>query len=284
MDQAKAGFVATISFRTPQIDVKEAVSARENFWRPIQQSLRREDRETESIDTLESALIANFPRALHRLLMEHFQSRAVRYNQSVTSHPRELYAVFFRTSIEGYSSALLAVDVGGVKELAEVLKGNLDVFTMLMETFVPAGFAGVIPSPRNSGDFVATIAPTAELSRTFAEARAPQGVIAIPGVGVSDALTGETNTGGWLQKAPRALLAAAFSLLTPVVLSLIVLYCAAQMLLQDRSELAKREATIVSQEQDLRKTERSAAADSQKENIELLRLLHTPPAAAPPKP
>ena len=90
------------------------------------------------------------------------------------------------------------------------------------------------------------------------------------------------GTEGWLAKIPRALVATALSLLTPVILSLIVLYCTAEMLQQDRSELLKREANLVADEQDLRKTERSAAADLQKENIELMRLLRAPPPS--PKP
>ncbi len=84
-------------------------------------------------------------------------------------------------------------------------------------------------------------------------------------------------------KIPRALTATAFSLLTPVVLSLVVLYCATQLLPQERAELSKREATLVADEQELRKTERSTATDLQKETVELLRLLRPPAVASPPK-
>ena len=242
-----------------------------------------ENQPPETVESLESNLEAFFPRALYWELRNHFQSPGVRGNEWVTRLPPGLDTVFFRASIEGYSSALLAVDVGGAKELAEVLKGNLDTFTMLMEAFVPAAFASVIPSSYFRNEFVASIAPTAELSRTFAEVRARQGGITHQEVGRSEAAVGETNKGGWLEKAPRALVATAFSLLTPVALSLIVLYAAAQMLMQDRAELAKREAALISQEQDLHKTELSATAEFRKENIELLHLLLTPQNADLPK-
>jgi hypothetical protein len=284
MDQARVGFVATVSFRTaPKIDSEDLRVARDVFWRPIQQRLRREESDGGTPEKLESILLSTFPRALHGLLMSHYQYPAIRGREWVAGHPRELYAIFFHTAIEGYGSALLAVDVGGAKEFAEFLKGNLDTFTMLMETFVPAAFAAVIPSSYDENDFAATIAPTAELSRIFAEARANQAVGTLT-ASSSNATAGEANNGGWLRNVPRALVATAFSLLTPIVLSLIVLYVAAQMMMQDRSELAKREATLISNEQNLRETERSSAVDLQKENIELLRLLRTSQAGPPPKP
>jgi hypothetical protein len=286
MDQAKPGFVATVSLKTKaaQFDTRQPEDAREHFWRPIQQQLRRGDTEGATPERLESALLVTIPRALHGMLMGHYQSPAVRHNEWVTSHPHELYAVFFRASMDGYGSALLAVDVGGAKELAALLKGNLDTLAMLMETFVPAAFAAAIPSSFNQDDFAATIAPTAELSRIFAEARERERAVAAPAVGVSGTSTGDTRTDGWLQRAPRALIATAFSLLTPVILSLIVLYCAAQVLMQNQSELARREAAFASKEQALRQAEHAAIAELQKENIELVRILRTPATAVPPKP
>jgi hypothetical protein len=284
MDQAKAGFVATVSYRTEHRNSKESNNARQEFWEPIQQAMRAANRESEaSIERLESTVLANLPTTLHRLLLQHFQTAPPRFGVVAAAPPPELYAVFFGASIEGYSSALLAIDVGGVKELTELFKGNIDTFTLVMEAFVPAAFASVIPSNHGKAEFVATIAPTAELSRVFTEVRASQADVSVLSGSLVRVPPGESSD-GWLAKIPRALLATALSLLTPVVLSLIVLYCAAQLLLQDRLELSKREAVLASQEQDLRKTERAAVVDLEKENAELLRLLRAPQAVPPPKP
>jgi hypothetical protein len=279
MDQAISGFVATVSLRNVHIDAKERLAACEEFWRPVQEALPRTDATLRSVEQLEETVISGFPRLLHRYLLQHFESGSIRSNEWVTRHPRELDAVFFRVSVE----VARQFGRGGAQDLAELLKGNLDTFTMLTETFVPIAFAGSIPSSHGASDFSATISPTAELERTFARQRlAPDVPSPAPIAAARDTTT--EGAAGWPAKVPRALLATAFSLLTPVLLSLIVLYCAAQLLLQDRSELTKRETILVSEEKDLRKTERSAAADLQKENVELLRLLRAPAAPASSKP
>lgn len=278
MDQTTAGFVATISIRSEHPATQDTRSAREEFWRPIQQRTEAVNRElAESIDRLENNVIASFPTVLHGLLMQHFQTPSVRFKELVTAHPRELYAVFFGVVFEGYSSAVLAIDVGGVKELAELCRGNIDTFTMLMEAFVPAAFANVVPSTHGRADFIATIAPTAELARVFTQVRTTQAGASVPSAGTGSP-TGE-GSGGWLAKVPRALVATAFSLLTPVLLSLVVLYCAAQLLMQDRSELSKHEALFASEQQDLCKTEYAAVVDLQRQNVDLIRLLRAPPAS-----
>ena len=287
MDQAKAGFLATVSLRAEPRILKGTGNAREDFWRPIQEQLRGQNLEIEGIAPLEEALVANFGIALHQLLMAHFETPGqvqvpgARFREWVTVHPPGLYAVFFKASIESYGSALLAVDVGGVKELAELVRGNIDTFTMLMEAFAPTAFSRSFPGRHRVGEFQATISPTAGLSRVFAEVRSSQlGSSAASGP-VGDAHPGESGD-AWLAKVPRALVATAFSLLTPVLLSLVVLYCAAQMLLNDRSELIKREAVLSSEEQGLRNTERAAVVELQKENVELIRMFRTPPPSATP--
>lgn len=276
MDQSTPGFVATISIRSERRALKDTGSARDEFWHPIQQRTEAGNRESaESIDRLENNVIAGLPTVLHQLLLQHFQAPSVRFNGLIAAHPRELYAVFFGVAIEGYGSALLAIDVGGVKELAELCRGNIDTFTMLMEAFVPAAFANVVPSTHGQADFVATIAPTAELARVFTQVRDTQMGASVPGGNAGAPPSGESSS-GWPAKIPRALVATAFSLLTPVLLSLIVLYCAAQLLMQDRSELSKREAVLASEQQDLRKTEYAAVVDLQKQNVDLIRLLRAP--------
>ena len=284
MDQATAGFVATLSFRTALRSATEGGNPRERFWRVVQERTQPQFREiAESIDQLENGAVAAFPAALHAVLMQHYQLPSRRFNEFVIAHPRELNAVFFGASIEGYGSALLAIDVGGVKELAELLNGNIDTFTLLMEAFVPAAFANVIPSDHRGSDFEATIAPTAELSRVFAQIRLSQAGHA-SSIGAGTIAPPAEGTAGWIAKFPRAVVATAFSLLTPVVLSLVVLYCTAQMLLQERADLSKREATLIADEQALRKAERSAAEGLHRENIELLRLLRPSATTNPPKP
>lgn len=49
------------------------------------------------------------------------------------------------------------MSVSGIKELASLVNDHLDTFTMLMEAFVPAAFADVLPGPLNSGEFTALI-------------------------------------------------------------------------------------------------------------------------------
>jgi len=282
MDQTKPGFVATISVRHEYSAVKGSNGPREKFWRPIQQRTEAPDRElAESIERLEDNVVSALPTVLHRMLMQHFQTPSVRRNELVTAHPRELYAVFFSVVIEGYGSAVLAIDIGGVKELAELCRGNLDTFTLLMEAFVPAAFASVIPSTHGPADFVATIAPTAALARVFTQVQAAQTSASVP-IGDAGDTQAVEGSGGRLAKVPRALFATAFSLLTPVLLALVVLYCAAQLVLQDRSELSKREALLVSEQEDLRRTERATVVELQKENIDLIRLLRTPPILVDP--
>jgi hypothetical protein len=274
MDQATAGFVATISFRTEDPDRETKLGARQEFWGRIQKELRSEDR-NEPLEVLENRVVAVFPRALHRVFLQHFGTTAILAGDWVTRQPQRLNGIFFRTSIQGYGSAMLAVDVGGVKDLAEFLNGNLDAFTMLMESFVPAAFGSSVPSRHDPGDFVATIAPTAELMRVFAQSRNTQQSLTVSPSAPSETPSAShiTNTNGRLAQISRAALATAFSLLTPVLLALVVLYFAAQMLLADRSELEKRQTALLSAEQNLRETQRSAAAELRQQNTELLRLL-----------
>jgi hypothetical protein len=286
MDPADPGFVTTIAWRSSKSQVRRSEDARAAFWRPIQQ--REQNSEIEGIEPFEQALLSNFPAALHELLREHFASgprlqlSLTRGREWVGTAPRQIYAVFFRASIEGYGSALLGVDVGGVKELAELLGGNLDTFTMLMEAFVPAAFARSLPGQIPEREFEAIVAPTAALVQAFAEIRAARSAPVGPVPIAPIAPVTEPSKDSHRAKLPRALVATAFSLLTPVALALLVLFCAAQMLVHDREELTKRDATLATQEQDLRKAEVQAIADLRKENVELLRLLHPGLAAATP--
>lgn len=285
MDQAHSGFVATIKWRSSRSETtRQSGDAAAAFWRPVLEQEQKS--EIEGVEPFERALVSRFPTNLHELLREHFASgprlqlTVNRGREWVGTAPRQIAAVFFRASIEGYGSAFLAVDVGGVKELAELLGGNLDTFIMLMEAFVPPAFLRSVSARYPVGELEASIAPTAALTQAFAEIRAARQIEPGPIAAVAPG-TGPLKEGG-PAKVPRALVATAFSLLTPVVLALLVLFCAAQMLVHDREELTKRDATLATQEQDLRKAEVQAVADLRKENVELLRLLHPGLAAATP--
>ena len=252
MEQTHIGFLAVLGLRmkdrkeelkAASIEPKDSELRERDFWSAIVEISR--GRGSDRISTLDRSAIhllereveKRFPEALYKRIRRHYDgSGGETYNLG--------NAIFFRVKIEGYGSVHLAVDVGGIRELTTLLGGNLDTFSMLMELCVPAAFADSLPNMElKSEDFQADIFPTKEFKSAFRHRQSSE-----PTQTSKKDQTSEATESRWVAKVPRALVATAFSLLTPVFLALVVFYFAAQMLLEERTNIAKREINLISEE------------------------------------
>lgn len=100
------------------------------FWHRVSNLAGR------SLDSPERVLQTDLPRFLERRFVERLGGGGFGFSVKVI----------------GYGSALLAIDVTGIQNLAKLLNDNFDLFVLLTEAFVSSGFEEIFSLPEGSVD------------------------------------------------------------------------------------------------------------------------------------
>jgi hypothetical protein len=239
--------ISPISYPTPKTSDR-----REQFWNTFQ--LRRGVRSDEefSATRMEAQLQENLGIELKKQLADYFAAtydRIARFDDHIAFRgpPQRgyeeiaalLHSVFFRARITGYHSLDLAIDIGGTDALKRIFRSNTDVLVMFLESYLPRAMQATFPGYLIRDRYQYRV-EVAEPTRDFFEKE----------VGTKSnvrSLQEEHISNGPI----RYWRIANYTLVVPVVLSLIVLYLAFNAVAQERRAIDALQSQIATQQSEL---------------------------------
>lgn len=271
---------ARVEIKVEHVRPSEGTGTRDAFWSPIIQQSAGVTFGTEDlwpkVEAVEAALKNRLGTALREELREYFaQSGAFRRGPEghFATMPERfallLPLVGFEVRYLNYGSLDLTLEIAGAKNLASLFEGNLDLFLIFLHGYLPAAFqtaTNLDPSGLTFNAF-----PSADLASVFASANAP--VSPEPAPPMQPAHTPQPASPAptpspvppATDRLKSAWLIANYSLVVPVLLSLLVLYVWAKGLSEERAELQALHKELLLREQALVKisVDRSLELDKQ---------------------
>jgi hypothetical protein len=184
-------------------------------------SLRRELRELERFSFLSEKESRGFQAAeIYATLMEQRAELLRSTPELQRAHSRLVAAsqVVFAARIAGYSSLLLDLSVGSVKQLSQAFDSDFDSFRVFLDAFVPVAFGDVF-SESVADQFKFNLEVPGGFTQTFDEvSSAPVVAYSQPPATEGTATFATRERAEWLWKLANG------SLLVPFILALVVLY------------------------------------------------------------
>jgi len=188
-------------------------------------------------DYYEWQLTNVFPKMLHQSFSEHFGNWYTEPPVAGSSKTPIQFA--FRVSGIRYGTLSFDLGIGGLTSIAKLLDHNFDLFKMLTETYVPQAFSytfDLLSEPEKASSLVFSYTP----SQSIAEAFTNLSPLTLPSSLPISPTSPPPQTSEHEEKLKWFWLVSNFSLVVPVLLSLLVLW----VFLNANERLASRELDL----------------------------------------